>query len=326
VRRKNAASRLTATAARPLIIGGAATIIALELARRLFRHTQLFNPDRAPLKSWNPDDYGIPSERVTQEWFETPDGEILYGWYCRAEKPIATGVFCHGNTGNLTTSADVIPHLLNTGFNVLMFDYRGFGKSTGRPSFAGVVADAITAAKFHDQIRPKNLPTLLYGYSLGGAIAAQVGLHHPFDGLILQSTFTNLQDLARVTWPRLPLHLFAGKVLDTHTAIRSLRVPLLVLHGGDDEVVPCWMAHALYEACPAEKAMHVVDGGLHKDLFHRDAYSLVRAIHRFVTDLPRHARAHLVEKPNAFEQTIDTALRAIRRYFRARQAGVRHAV
>ncbi|MGZ7033521.1 MAG: alpha/beta hydrolase, partial [Thermoanaerobaculia bacterium] len=181
MRRKKTATRDTGSAARPLIIGGV-TVLALEVARRLFRHTQLFCPDRVPLRSWNPDDYGIPSGCVTEEWFETPDGEMLYGWYCRAENPIASGVFCHGNTGNLTTSADVIPHLLNAGFNVLMFDYRGFGRSSGRPSFAGVVADGVTASRFHDQIRPKELPTLLYGFSLGGAIAAQVSRHHPFDG------------------------------------------------------------------------------------------------------------------------------------------------
>jgi len=326
VRRKNAASRLKASAARPLVIGGAATVIALEIARRLFRHTRIFCPDRAPAKSWNPDDYGIPSERVTEEWFETPDGEMLYGWYCRAEKPIASGVFCHGNTGNLTTTANVITHLLNAGFSVLLFDYRGFGKSTGRPSFSGVVADGVTAARFHDHIRPRELPTVLYGYSLGGAIAAQVSLHHPFDGLILQSTFTSLPDLARVTWPRLPLHLVAGNVLDTRTAVRSLRVPLLLLHGGNDEVVPCWMAHELHEACATEKAIHVVDGGLHKDLYLRDADALVRTINRFVTDLPRHKPAPAIATPNAIAQALDATLRAIRRHFRARQAGVRHAV
>ena len=326
MRRKNAASRLTGSAARPLIIGGVATLVALDIARRLFRYTQLFSPDRAPAKSWSPDDYGIPKERVTEEWFETPDGEMLYGWYCRAEQPIASGVFCHGNTGNLTTTAEVIRHLFRAGFSVLLFDYRGFGKSTGWPSLAGVVADGVTAARFHDQIRPKELPTLLYGYSLGGAIAAQVIRHHPFDGLILQSTFTSLPDLARVTWPRLPLHLVAGTTFDTRSAVRSSRVPLLVLHGGNDEVVPCWMAHALYEACSTEKSIHVVDGGLHKDLYLRDADRLVWSINRFVTDLPRHKRAPLVEKPNAIERAIDAALRAVRRYFRAKQGGVRHAV
>jgi alpha-beta hydrolase superfamily lysophospholipase len=306
------------------MISGVA-VVALELARRLFRHTHLFCPEREPAKSWSPDDYGIPRERVTEEWFETSDGEMLYGWYCRAEEPIASGIFCHGNTGNLTTSADVIPHLLDSGFNVLLFDYRGFGKSSGRPTLSGVVADGVTAARFHDRIRPQNLPTLLYGYSLGGAIAAQVIRHHPFDGLILQSTFTSLPDVARAVWPRLPLHLFAGSFFDTRAAISKLKVPLLLLHGGADEVVPCWMAHALHDACRAEKRIHVVDGGLHKDLYLRDPDSLVSEINRFVADIPRHRPSLALEKPSAVDQVLDAALRAVRRQLRRRRR-VRHAV
>ena len=91
-----------------------------------------------------------------------------------AKKPIASALFCHGNTGNLTNVASVMPHMLDAGYNILLFDYRGFGLSTGRPSLNGVVDDGVIAAKFHDAIRPKHLPSILYGYSLGGGIAAQV--------------------------------------------------------------------------------------------------------------------------------------------------------
>ncbi len=192
----------------PLLLGSAA-LAAAEIGRRAFRQTQVFCPSPDPVKSWNPADYGIPDGAVEEHWIETPDGERLYAWYCRAPKPVASGVFCHGNTGNLTVSADVIPHLLDAGFNVLFFDYRGFGKSTGRAGFRGVISDGVTASRFHDKIRPKELPSVLYGFSLGGAVAAQVILRHPFDGLILQSTFTNLSQLSRVLSPRLPLHLFA---------------------------------------------------------------------------------------------------------------------
>src|SRR6185436_10712826 len=192
-RRRNSLADLVAV---PLLIGGA--LAGAEIGRRIFRRTQLFCPSREPLISWDPTDYGIRPGAVEERWFESPDGETLHGWYCRAEHPKASAVFCHGNTGNLTTSADVIPHLLNAGFNVLFFDYRGFGKSSGRASFGGVVSDGITASRFHEEIRPKDLPSILYGYSLGGAVAAQVIRRHPFDALILQSTFTNLRDLARV--------------------------------------------------------------------------------------------------------------------------------
>ncbi|HET7433087.1 MAG TPA: alpha/beta hydrolase, partial [Thermoanaerobaculia bacterium] len=136
---------LAESAALPLLLSGAA-VMAAEIARRIYRHTQLFEPDPNPVKSWNPADYGIPESAVEEHWIETPDGELLYGWYCRAENPVATGLFCHGNKGNLTISAEIIPHLLAAGFNVFFFDYRGFGRSTGRPTFRGVIADGVTAA------------------------------------------------------------------------------------------------------------------------------------------------------------------------------------
>lgn len=267
------------------LIAGGITIAALDIARRLYRHTQLFCPEKNPVKSWNPSDYGIPRERVTEMWIDTPDGEKLFAWYLRAEKPIASSLWCHGNTGNLTNVAELMPHLLDAGYNILLFDYRGFGLSTGRPSLRGVVEDGITAAKFHDAIRPRHLPSILYGFSLGGAIAAQVLRRHPFDGVILQSTFTTLPALAKVTWPRLPLHLFTGDIFNTLRVIKRMNVPLLVLHGTDDEVIPCAMAHELVDSCRAPKWIYTVDGGLHKDLFTRDGDAIVWAVNQFVQEL-----------------------------------------
>jgi pimeloyl-ACP methyl ester carboxylesterase len=321
-RRRGELGKWLEGAATPLLVGAAA-LLALDVARRVFRHHQLFCPSAEPALSWNPDDYGIPRERVSEEWFETPDGEVLYGWYCRAERPIASSVFCHGNTGNLTTNADVIPHLLDSGFNVLLFDYRGFGKSTGRPSLTGIISDGVTAARFHDRIRPKSLPSILYGYSLGGAVAAQIIRKHPFDALILQSTFTTLPDLARVTFPRIPLHLVAGNFFDTLSVLRTLEVPLLLLHGENDEVCPSWMARKLFDAAPCTKRLEIVSEGMHKDLFIRDGDALVWAIHQFVKDLPPHsARRASVEqpRPRGLDPLLDAFFRAVRRHLRRNPA------
>lgn len=304
----------------PLLATGAA-MIAADIGRRVYRQTQIFCPSREPVKSWNPSDYGVPEGAVEEHWIETPDGETLHAWYCRAEKPVASGLFCHGNTGNITISADVIPHLLDAGFNVMFFDYRGFGKSSGRPSYGGVIADGVTAARYHDKIRPKSLPSVLYGFSLGGAVAAQVIRKHPFDGLILQSTFTSLPQITRVLFPRLPLHFFAGNLFDTLSVIRNLTVPLLVLHGTDDEVCPCWMAHAIHEASPSRKEIHCIDGGLHKDLFSRDPQALIWVISQFIANLPQSHRTFSVDEPPRIEQFADSLLRLLRRTIR-RRSGV----
>jgi uncharacterized protein len=298
-----------------MLIGGAA-VAGLDIARRIFRHLRIFCPDRAPVKSWDPSDYGIARDRATEEWFEAPDGELLHGWYLRAEDPIASAVFCHGNRGNLTTIAVIMPYLLQAGCNVLLFDYRGYGRSTGIPSFAGVVADGITAARFHERIRPRHLPSILYGFSLGGAIAAQVIQHHPSDGLILQSTFTSLPEITRAVFPRLPLHVLAGDLFNTLSVVKRLRVPLLVVHGTADEVCPIWMAHSLFDACTTTKRIHAVDGGLHKDLFVRDSQAIVDAVTRFIAELPPSRPEIIDREQSSVEVLIDSAFRYIRRYLR----------
>jgi uncharacterized protein len=317
VRRKRKNDWLTETA-NSLLIGGA-TFLALDLGRRLFRRSKLFCPEREPVISWNPEDYGIPRERTEVLSFETGDGEELYGWYCRAKNPIASSLYCHGNTGNLSNTAHVMPHLLDAGINMLLFDYRGFGRSTGNPSLSGIIDDGITAARLHEKIRPKNVPSILYGYSLGGAIAAQVVRRHPFDGLILQSTFTNLPDIARVAFPRVPLHLISGRFFDTLSVVRNVNVPMLIIHGTMDEVCPAWMAQQLHESCTASsKRLVLVEGGLHKNLFElQDAQTLVWEINRFATDLPRTPHVRQYEPPVA-EQLLDRALRFIRRHRRRR--------
>jgi len=315
--RNKALRRIAQTATGPLIVTGLA-LLALEVARRVFRHTQLLCPAREPVDGWDPEAYGIPRDRVEVQWMETDDGELLYGWYCQAKRPpIASALFCHGNTGNLTTIAGIIPHLLDSGINVLLFDYRGFGRSTGHASLSGVISDGVCAARYHDRIRPKQAASLLYGYSLGGAIAAQVTRLHPFDGLILQSTFTNLRDLARVTFRRVPLHLVSGNLFDTIGILRRIDIPVLILHGTGDETIPCWMAHRLYDACPGRKELRIVEGGLHRDLYIRDADALVWAVNRFATELgPR--TSHKAPRPPFFDQLVAAAFRYVRRQLRAR--------
>ena len=302
----------------PLLLSGA-TLATLELGRRIFRHMQLLCPESKPVKTWDPADYGLQRHRVDEMWIETDDGELLHAWYCHADKPIASALYCHGNTGNITKFADVMKHFVAAGINVLLFDYRGFGRSSGVATLHGVVDDGVCAARFHEKIRPKGVPSILYGYSLGGAIAAQVIRHHSFDGFVLQSTFTTLPEIARTAFPKVPIHLFAGRIFDTLAVVRSLKIPFLVLHGTSDETCPCWMGHKLYdESCAPQKRIYTVEGGMHKDLYDRDCDTLVWAIHQFAQDLPRHHQHDVALPPTLTDQVIDGAFRWVRRHLRHR--------
>ncbi len=134
--------------------------------------------------------------------------------------------------------------------------------------------------------------------------------------MILQSTFTNLTAMARLVHPRLPLHLLAGNLFDTLASVRKLKIPLLVIHGSADEEIPSSMAHELLAAGTTAKRMHIVEGGLHNDLFARDPDALVRAILQFLAEVPQHTRDYEIEPPSKLDESIDAALRLVRNVLR----------
>jgi len=277
------------------VAAGAFILLSLEVARRRFRHSLIFCPDRDPLVSWNPADHRLPPERVLDLRFPGPNGETLHGWYCQAERPIASALYCHGNSGNLTYSAAVIPHLLSAGISVFLFDYCGFGKSDGVPSLGGVVADARAAAREHDRLRPREVPSIAYGYSLGGAIAARLVSEHRFDGLVLQSTFTNVREMARLQSRRFPLHLISGNFFDTRRILSRLEIPVMMIHGTKDEVIPVRMARELVSACRVPSELHLIDGGEHKNLYQRDGEAILKRLQTFVSNLQSTSESAVTE-------------------------------
>lgn len=293
-------------------LAGSLAVVVLEVLRLVFRNNQLFCPSREPLIGWNPADYGLDPRMVDDIVFESDDGTVLHGWYCRTERPIASVLYCHGNTGNITYSASCIPQLVESGLNVFIFDYRGFGRSAAFPTLAGVIQDAEAAAREHHAMRPHDVPSILYGYSLGGAIAAQTAQHVYFDGMILQSTFTNLADMAKVKFPRLPMHLLSGHDFNTLDIVRRLRIPLVVIHGTNDEVIPSWMGQSLYKSCETAQDIHLINGAMHTDLWERDAEGIVDFIARFALTLRKGGAPEPIEEIEP-PTVVDRLFAAVRR-------------
>jgi uncharacterized protein len=208
---------------------------------------------------------GIASVEVA---IETEDSERLHGWWIPARPGPVRGhvLLCHGNAGNIGDRVRHAALLCAAGLDVLLFDYRGYGRSTGRPSELGTYRDAHAAREAllaRPHVRPDRV--IYLGESLGGAVALDLALDHPPAGLVLMSTFTSVRDMARRHYPMLPPRL----VPDAYPNLRrvhDLRAPLLVLHGDNDAIVPLFHAEALYEAAPEPKRLHVIENVGHNDL------------------------------------------------------------
>lgn len=222
----------------------------------------LYFPSRVIIET--PDRAGLDYRELR---FESDDGERLDGWWIGARRdPLAHLLLCHGNAGNVGDRVLHAALLTAAGFDVLLFDYRGYGRSSGRPSEQGTYRDARAALRcLLEQPRVDPARLLYLGESLGGAVALELALERPPAGLVLLSAFTGIRELGRLHYPFVP----AALIPDAYPAlrlIRELQAPLLVLHGDRDAIVPLSQGRALFEAAPGPKHMNVFPGLGHNDL------------------------------------------------------------
>lgn len=240
----------------------AAALIAAALAgayawSRWFEWRHAFRPDRT--LEGDPSSAGLAYETVE---FMAADGCRLHGWWIPHPAARGTILYCHGNAGNIGTRVDLAARLHGLGVNVLLFDYRGYGKSRGIPGERGLYLDAAAAyevarARHGDAEIP---PVLVYGASLGGPVAAEVAATKPVAGLVLECTFTSAIELGRIWYPRLPVGLIARYRFDTLGKLASVRAPVLVAHSPEDRLIPFALGKALFEAAGEPKTFVVLQG------------------------------------------------------------------
>lgn len=229
---------------------------------RTVMNSLLFFPSRAVAEP--PSGTGSPVETMA---VGTTDGERLHAWWVAAPAPARGHVLlCHGNAGNITSRMAHARLLGGIGFDVMLFDYRGYGRSSGSPSEEGTYRDAraaLAALLRRPGVDPRRVFYL--GESLGAAVALELALRSPPAGLILQSPFTSVRDMARAVYRVIPRRI----VPDAYPSlriIRDLRSPLLVLHGEGDDVVPVEQGRALHAAAPEPKRIEIFAGARHNDL------------------------------------------------------------
>ncbi|MEN8131610.1 MAG: alpha/beta hydrolase [Pseudomonadota bacterium] len=192
----------------------------------------------------------------------TQDGIKLYGWFVPAAGARKTLLFFHGNAGNISHRLDSIRIFHDLGLDVLIFDYRGYGRSSGEPSEQGVYLDAQAAWKYLREIRGmKQDQIILFGRSLGGAIAAWLAARTRPGAVIIESAFTSVPDMAARFYPLVPVRLLARLQFNTLDAMSSIQSPVLISHSPEDEIIPFSHGKAIYEAAPSPKQFIELTGG-----------------------------------------------------------------
>jgi len=226
------------------------------------QHRLLYRPIREVALA--PTDRDLPHEDVV---FYSSDGLRLTAWYLPAPNAHFTLLFCHGNGGNIMHTLDSMELFHRMGLNCLVFDYRGYGNSEGRPTEAGTYRDA--RAAFDWLTRVKGVPgerIIVCGRSLGGSVAAHLAAEVQPAALVVESTFTSYPDIGARFYPYMPVRLFALFRYNTVSHIKKVRCPVMVVHSKHDNLVPFDFGLRLYQAANEPKQFVEIIGG-HNDGF-----------------------------------------------------------
>ena len=217
-----------------------------------------------PVLDSTPAQWGLDYEDVA---LQAADGVRLHGWYVPVAGAEQVLLFFHGNAGNISHRRASLEVFHRLGLNVLMIDYRGYGQSEGSPSEAGVYLDAAAAWSYlvDDKGFDAN-QVVIFGRSLGGAVAVDLASNVSARGLILESTMSSSRDFAQLVLPVLSRLIFMRFDFDSAAKLPSVKSPVLVLHSPDDEIMPFELGETVFEAANEPKAFVRMRGG-HNDGF-----------------------------------------------------------
>jgi fermentation-respiration switch protein FrsA (DUF1100 family) len=204
---------------------------------------------------------------VVERVLLTSEGARVMAWYGKAMPGRPTILYFHGNAGNLAHRAERIRRFMGEGLGVYMMTYRGYGGSTGHPSERANLADAQMAygALVREGVDPRLL--IVYGESLGTGVAARIAMEQLSAGLVLEAPYTSIVAVAARAYPYLPVRLLLKDRYETDKIIARVHVPLLILHGRQDDVIPVEMGQALAQLANEPKQIVIFPAGRHSDLY-----------------------------------------------------------
>jgi hypothetical protein len=245
-------------------IGVAAALLLTAIGIRLFENSFIYFPPRFPEGFPPPELYG---QQVEEVWLTTFDRVRVNAWYFRNPASEKALVWFHGNAENIGHGLLQLGFYSRLGINVLAVDYRGYGKSEGSPDEMGVYRDADAAYDYlirERHIQPQNI--FIYGHSLGGAVAVDLASRRECGGLIVQSSFTSVREMARRTFHIPLLEYIPKSQFNSLAKIPRVRAPILIVHGTRDETVPFSLGQRLFAAAPEPKFFFPVQDAGHNNV------------------------------------------------------------
>jgi uncharacterized protein len=264
--------------ARPLILIAVVSYLGIASFLAIFQSGFIYFPERRI--DATPNSLGLSYEEIV---LRTEDGVRISAWYVPASGNRGTVLFCHGNGGNISHRLDSISIFNRLGLNVLIFDYRGYGMSEGSPDEQGTYRDAETAYRYlvnDKKCDPRRI--IVFGRSLGGAVAAWLAERHAAGMLILESAFASIPDIAADLYPWLPVRLLTLYQYRTVDYVKGVRCPILVIHSPDDEMIPLSHGLQIYAAAGEPKSFMEISGG-HNDGFLKTGKSYEEGLDAFIS-------------------------------------------
>jgi fermentation-respiration switch protein FrsA (DUF1100 family) len=223
----------------------------------------------------------LPGARIVQ--ISTSDGLTLTGWFVAPPTPTAAVLVLNGNAGNRADRAPLARALVDRGYEVLLFDYRGYGGNEGSPSEEGLALDAAAAVTALTELATADRSIIL-GESLGAAVAARLAVESPPTAMVLRSPFPSLSAVAAVHYPYVPARLLLRDRYDISQAVSMIEVPMLVVAGSVDSIVPTRLSRAVFEAASADARWALIENADHNDAALSFGPPLLDAIDRFLAE------------------------------------------
>ncbi len=253
----------------------AVAYVAVCLLMFLVQRQLLYFPSRQ--LETDPGRVGLPWEAVT---VTTTDGVRIHGWYVPRPEAQGTVIFCHGNGGNISHRLDTLRLLHDLRLAVIIFDYRGYGRSEGSPDEAGTYRDGEAIRRYAAETL--GIPfenQIIWGRSLGGGVATALAERHLPAALVVESSFTSVPDVAQAAYPWLPVRWLCRFRYDSADRVSRLHCPKLFIHSADDDVIPFRFGRTLFERAADPKRFLTIHGP------HNNGYQLSRELYlRTVTE------------------------------------------